>query len=299
MASKLVSVIIPNYNYAHYLPAAIDSVFGQTYPNLEVIVVDDGSTDHSKEVLAGYGDRVVSVFQQNQGVSAARNNGVRASSGELIAFLDADDVWLPTKVAQQVQRFDNDAALGLVHVGVDEVDTRGNSLITRLDGLSGQVEKELIMLTSRSIFGGGSGLMVPRRVFDEVGGFDQGLSTSADWDIFYQICERYPVEFVPEILLKYRVHDSNMHGNVPVMEHDMTRAFEKAFRRPRPEVAAIKNQAYGRLHQILAASYFVAGSYPSFVRHAVKSLIYNPQNISYFLSSSRRTANQRGMKAEA
>ena len=205
MQKGLVSVVIPSYNYAHFLRETIDSVLAQTYPDIEIIVVDDGSTDKTTEILQSYGEQIRSSFQQNQGVSAARNNGARLSEGEFVAFLDADDSWLPTKIEKQVQRFEEDEKLGLVHVGVDEVDAQGISLLKRLEGLEGDVSNDLLMLKREGVLGGGSGLMVPRSVFEEVGGFDTRLSTSADWDMFYQISCRYPVGFVPEILLKYRV----------------------------------------------------------------------------------------------
>jgi hypothetical protein len=121
--------------------------------------------------------------------------------------------------------------------------------------------------------------MVPRKVFDEVGGFDTRLSTSADWDVFYQISSRFAVGFVPEILLKYRFHHSNMHGNVRVMEHDMTIAFEKAFAHG---AATGKSRAYANLYKNLAGSYFRAGNYASFVRTAVQSIGHDPANLLYF-----------------
>src|SRR5688500_3318505 len=100
-----VSVIIPNHNYVHYLREAIDGVINQTYPDIEIIVVDDGSTDGSREILKSYGERIVSICQNNQGVSAARNNGVRSSRGQYVAFLDADDSWLPEKIEREVEQF--------------------------------------------------------------------------------------------------------------------------------------------------------------------------------------------------
>src|SRR5688500_1347785 len=97
MREPLVSVIIPNYNYAHYLPQAINSVLAQTYSQVEIIVIDDGSTDDSVTVLRSYGDRIRWLQQPNQGVSAARNVGAHNTKGELVAFLDADDFWLPER----------------------------------------------------------------------------------------------------------------------------------------------------------------------------------------------------------
>jgi len=280
MKEGLVSVIIPNYNYAQYLRGAIESVLGQTYSNIEIIVVDDGSTDGSKELIGSFGNKITPVFQRNEGVSAARNNAVNASSGEYLAFLDADDSWMPEKVEKQFNLFQTDSALGLVHVGVIEVDENGSTLLERFEGLDGEISNDLLMLKREGILGGGSGLMVPRKVFDEVGGFDLRLSTSADWDLFYQISSRYQVGFVPELLLKYRIHGSNMHGNVAVMEHDMTTAFEKIFR---GESTPLSRQSYGGLYKTLAGSYFRAGDYSEFIRSAIKSVAYRPGNLGYFL----------------
>ena len=101
--------------------------------------------------------------------------------------------------------------------------------------------------------------------------------------MFYRVTSRYAIGFVPAVLLKYRVHGSNMHGNVAAMERDMTLAFEKAFRVMTPELFQIKRQAYGALHQNLAGSYFVAGKYLQFIRHAIRSLAFDPGNIVHFL----------------
>lgn len=282
MKKGLVSVVIPNYNYANYLRGAVDSVLAQTYPSIETIVVDDGSLDESKKVLGDYGDRITTVYQQNRGVSAARNSGARASRGEFLAFLDADDLWLPEKIEKQVERFANHEKLGLVHVGVVEIDAEDNPVWERVDGGQGWVGEDLLLFSSTGILGGGSGFMVPRRVFDEIGGFDERLSTSADWDFFYQLGSRYPVGFVAEILLKYRVHNSNMHSNVGVMERDMMLAFEKAFSCVTGDLSRLRRRAYGALHQNLAGSYFVSGKYPQFILHSVKSLAFDPKNIVHF-----------------
>src|SRR5690349_9034781 len=99
----LTSVIVPCYNGGRYVATAVQSVFRQSYPRIEVVVVDDGSTDDSPAILAGFGEAIRYVRQTNQGLSAARNRGIKEARGELLAFLDADDVWLPSKLATQVQ----------------------------------------------------------------------------------------------------------------------------------------------------------------------------------------------------
>ena len=147
------------------------------------------------------------------------------------------------------------------------------------DGMEGLVADDLLLLERPVILGGGSGLMVPRTVFDEVGGFDIRLSTSADWDLFYQISSRYEIGFVPEILLRYRVHGSNMHGNIKVMERDMKLAFSKALG---TASTASSRKRYGNLYKTLAGSYFRAGNYGSFARSALRSLSYHPANLVYF-----------------
>ncbi len=278
----LVSVIIPNYNYANYVCEAIDSALNQTYENIEVIVVDDGSTDGSREVLESYGDKITTIFNDNAGVSVARNNGVKSSGGKYVAFLDADDIWLPQKLAKQVKLFENERDLGLVHVGVEEFDSTEHSLNTRLEGMSGSVSHEFLLFERPVVLGGGSGLMITREIFNEVEGFDPMLLTSADWDLFYRISRRYKIGFVSEVLLKYRIHGSNMHGNIKRMEREMLYGFEKAFNEQSADVQNIKRQAYGNLHKTLAGSYFQAGQYGDFLRHAFKSLYLKPNNFGYF-----------------
>ncbi len=288
MPDPKVSVIIPNYNYSQYLREAIDSVLAQTVADIEIVVVDDGSTDRSKEILDSYGERISAVYQQNQGVSAARNHGVSLSRGEFVAFLDADDAWLSTKIERQLDLFESDPDLGLVHVGVVDVDGQGTELIKHTDGREGSVAQDLLCFDASVILGGGSGLMVPRRVFDEVGGFDTRLSTSADWDMFYQISHRYRVGFAPDVLLKYRVHGSNMHGNIGAMEHDMLIGFEKAFANGHD--AAAREKCYGNLYKMLAGSYFRGGKYSDFARNAFLSIWNRPANLGYFLQFPLRRA---------
>lgn len=277
-----VSVIIPVYNQARFVSEAIESALAQTYSSYEVIVVNDGSTDNTAEVLAAFaGDpRVRIVDQSNRGVAAARNAGAGTSAGDLLAFLDADDVWLPQKLENQVARFKQDPSLGLVHCGVVEIDGNGTPLRERTDGLEGNVALDLLLFERTVILGGGSGAMIPAKVFTEIGGFDERMSTSADWDLFFRIASHYGVGFVPEVLLRYRIHGSNMHGNIRAMRHDMLRGFAKAFAGAGGELAPRRRYCYGRLHSVLSGSFFATGYGFESVKHGLKAGWYYPPSLA-------------------
>ncbi len=116
-----VSVVIPTYNYAHFIGEAIESILAQTFPISEIIVVDDGSTDNTEQIIAAYGNKVRYIKQENSGVCAARNFGVENSSGDFIAFFDADDICFPTKIEKQMAKFAEDAKIGLSTAGCANV----------------------------------------------------------------------------------------------------------------------------------------------------------------------------------
>ena len=278
---KTISVVIPTYNYAHYLPEAIDSVLRQTYPPLEITVVDDGSTDATPDVLAAYGDRIRVIRQKNQGVAAARNAGLSAARGEYVAFLDSDDIWHPRKLELQIARF-ADPALGLVHCGVETFDEKGRAVGVFLDGMEGWVATEILRLDREVVAGPGSCIMVPKRVLEEIGGFDARLPPSDDWDVCYRIATRYPIGYVAVVLVRYRQHGTGLHLNIPKMENAMLIALEKAFVSADPAVQSLENHSYGRLHRILAGCYFQARKPRPFMRHMVTSLRYDPRNLGYF-----------------
>ena len=109
-----VSVVIPTYNYGHFVAEAVESALKQTYPNLEVIVVDDGSNDDTAERLRQFGNQIIYIYQQNKGLSSARNAGIRRATGEWVAFLDADDVWHAEKIAKQLAAVGGDHDIGLI-----------------------------------------------------------------------------------------------------------------------------------------------------------------------------------------
>jgi len=283
-SSPLVSVVIPNYNYGRYLAQAIESVLGQSYPNVEVLVVDDGSMDDSSAVLQRYAHRVRWFQQQRQGVSAARNCGIRESRGEFIAFLDADDVWHPQKLARQMAQITH-PAIGLVCCGLQCIDTEGRLLGISVAGRSGNVLKEIALLRWPGAPGLGSTAVIRKACFDRIGMFDVELSTSADWDLWRRLSCHYDTAMVHESLVSYRVHHVSMHRNVDLFKCDMLRAFTRMFADPdAAEIHPLRRQCYGHLYLVLSGSYFHAGQWGKSLAYALRSLLIWPPSLLYLLT---------------
>ena len=275
-----VSIIIPTYNQARFLGAAVESALRQTRPALEVIVVDDGSTDGTREILAHFGDRIRVRRQENRGPAAARNAGISAARGDFLLFLDSDDVLLPACLELLLARFETDPSLGLVYSDVEFFDVDGTLVSVADQGIEGRVARELLLLEGPVISSAGSGIMVPRRVAEEVGGFDDRLPASEDWDFCYRIASRYPIGRVAQTLLYYTVRHDGLHFNIPKMERGMLLALEKAFSSSDPSVQSLRARAYGRLHFILAGCYFHAGQRGRFVTHLLKSARYDFRQVA-------------------
>lgn len=217
MLDGLVSVIVPCYNGAAFLQAAIDSAVGQSYKSLEVIVVDDGSTDRSREIAESYGGRVRVVVQANRGLPAARNAGIEIASGELLAFLDADDRWLPEKIAKQVQRLSMAADVGFVHTERVLVDDIGRRLPSAGGPGRARFVGECLLELVRGNNIAVSSVLVRRSTlaelrFERLG--DPKAPACEDWDLWLKLAERTRFAFVPEPLTEYRQHGTNMSSNV-------------------------------------------------------------------------------------
>jgi len=279
---KSVSVIIPTYNYGRFIAEAIQSVLQQTHRPDEIVVVDDGSTDDTARVVAGFGDAVKYVRQENGGVCAARNKGVAESTGEIIAFMDADDTMEPESIAKQVALF-GDERVGLVHCGLRLFDDEsGETIELQLEGGEDGVADNLLLWEGASIAGPGA-ILVTREAFDSVDGFDTGMKVGEDWDFCYRVARRFKVRFVPEPLVNYRSHATAAHRNVAEMERGMSRFYEKAFSTNDEAVLKLKSRAYGNFHKVMAGSYFHAADYKNFARHAARSVFMRPGNLGHFL----------------
>ena len=208
----LVSVVMATYNMSRYLPLAARSVLAQTYENIELLIVDDGSTDDTAKVVEPFLDdpRVKYRVQENKGQASAKNHGVRESSGEYIAFLDADDMWAPEKIDLQLPVFSRSETLGVVYSRLASIDENGTQLkVSDEELFRGRVSGPLLIRN----FVGFSTSIVRKECFDRLGGFKEQIRMGIDYDLWLRFSTRYEFDYVDRPLLYYRVWPGQMSNN--------------------------------------------------------------------------------------
>ena len=206
-----VSIILPAYNGEKFIAEAIDSVLNQTYGDFEIIVVNDGSTDRTAEILSKYGGKIRVISQANAGIAQARNVAISNSKGEYLAFLDQDDIWLEDKLEKQMEIFDKDKDVGMVYSGTF-VMTAGNAELKSFDlkkPYKGMVIEELLMNNFIST----SAVVTKKECFDRVGLFDNSLSPCLDYDRWLYIATLYKVDYVDKPLVRFRDHIATFRKN--------------------------------------------------------------------------------------
>jgi len=269
-----VSVIIPTYNQAHFVAQAVESALAQTHPDVETIVVDDGSTDGTPSVLAAFGDAIRTIRQENKGLPAARNAGFRASRGEYVLFLDSDDVILPEKLARHVALLEAEPRFGLTYSAWQQVDAGGTRVL-------GQVRPNrqghlLADLLRRTCFFFASAAVVRRRCLERVGLFDESLPWGEDADVWLRLARAgYPFGYLDLPLLRYRIHAGSMTANVnPEQVRGWLAVLEKFFADPDlpRDVRALEAEAYAVLHYETAGRYYRVGEIQMAQRHLRQAL---------------------------
>ena len=231
-----VDVIIPAYNAAKYLPAAIESVVAQTFDDWRILLIDDGSTDNTAEVVAPYlkqlGEKLQYIYQPNAGLPAARNAAIRNSSAELLALLDADDLWLPCRLAESVKCFDGRPRVGLAYGLISRIDVDGKVLDTfggNLTHAEGQIAPYIY---TREVQLPCPTMTFRRSCVDEVGLFDETMRATEDRDMWLRIALRHDVALAPKVIALYRMSQGSMSADLDRMEAAQTRFVEKHYGAP-------------------------------------------------------------------
>jgi len=277
-----VSVIIPAYNGDRYIAQAVESVISQTYRNWEIIVVDDGSTDDTRQVLQPYFDKIRYVYQQNQGVAAARNRGIQESRCELIAFLDQDDFFLSDKLAGQVALFDAQPSLGIVNSGWRMVKEQGESIfdvtpweyLPQLDLKTWIVYMPLLP----------SAMMFSRQWLERVGGFDSQYDSVDDADLIVRLslsgCEAV---WLPQVTVCYRQHGQNVSIQRALKQANLCiKLKQNFFSRAdlQEDIRQLEKQAFYEALTWMAWQLYYSGYPAEMTEYLQKSLDYTPYSLT-------------------
>ena len=224
VGAGLVSVVVPCYNQAHFLGEAVESVLAQSYSRFEIVVIDDGSTDNTSEIAERY-RRVRCIRQDNQGLSAARNSGLRQSKGEYVVFLDADDRLLPEALQEGIECLKAHPECAVAFGPYRLIASDGSFLKQRRQPI---VDKDsYAALLQRNYIGVPAVVMYRRAVFESVGGFDSSVDASADADLYLRIARRFAVCSHDKVVAEYRQHGVNMSSNAGRMLRTSLTALRK------------------------------------------------------------------------
>ncbi len=265
MAFPRVSILIPTHNRADYLSTALDSAFHQTFSELEIIVVDDGSTDNTAEVLCKYTDsRLQLIRQKNHGVSAALNTAWRAAHGEFVAMLGSDDEMLPQQVETLLNRIEREPSFGMIYGRAQAMDAHGNSL-PQLYGTPLKFPNDSLSSILYANCVCTIAALTRRALIEQAGGFNENLLANEDWDLWIRLAERCQFGFCDEILARYRLHPQSLTGSGSRQYETVVAGriglIERYFASPRvpPNALAIKSLALRNVYMDATIRYLTIG----------------------------------------
>ena len=276
-----VSVVIPAYNCAAFLPEAIESVLRQTYTDLEILVIDDGSTDDTPAVVEPYLNRIRYIRQLNRGLPGARNTGIRASTGEFIALLDADDAWVPEKLALQMPLL-ADPEVGIVYSDFSVRYADGRVLPSYLADRPLAAEGFVVDAYLRSRFLFPSSMVLRRTAVEACGFFDEAMFAAEDIELFARICLRWKVARVAQPLMIRTEGTHNITANGSKMNDYTILAFKKILDREQalpPSTNRTLHEELGRQHWWRGYARFKAGQPGAARRDFFEAIRWNKRNL--------------------
>lgn len=245
-----VSVIIPAYNAKNTIIETIQSLQKQTFSDFEVIVINDGSTDNTLEVLSAIQDSRIKVFSyENGGLPVARNRGISQATGEFITFLDADDLWTSDKLELQIAALQQHPEAGVAYSWTAFIDENSEFLYAWAPLFyEGNVYPQLLI---RNFISSGSNIIVRRQFIEASGEFDPLLKSAEDWDYYIRLAALCPFVLVPKYQILYRRSSQSMTSKVDVMEKYILTVTERAFQAAPPELQYLKNQSLATTYRFL------------------------------------------------
>ena len=275
----LVSIVIPSYNYERFVGEAIESALRQTYAAVEVIVVDDGSTDGSRAVISSFGARIKAVFQENLGLPSARNSGIRLAGGEYLLFLDADDWLSPGAAADLLEGFVLFPEAGIVFGDAELTDEKGRGIGRHSSGTERVLYRD--MLRGNPILV--SEALVRRSILARTGPFDPGLQQCEDYDLWLRASRLFPIHHLDRTVTRIRHHPQQLSQDLA-----QQLKWELRVKESLADTSVEMRRALGNLHHRLAYEYRRLGDRRSWRRHALLAIRFTPafwKNWVYLLLS--------------
>ncbi|MFX0134040.1 MAG: glycosyltransferase family 2 protein [Candidatus Hodarchaeota archaeon] len=272
----MVSVIIPTYNHAKYVCRAIDSVLEQTYTNFEIIIVDDGSTDNTRDVLEPYMNKIKYIYQENKGLAASRNTGIRASKGQYLQFLDADDIILPKGLDIQVKILETHPDVDVVAGRYRTVDTAGRFLSNQRRFPNKIITFKDLVVTNRFAV---NALLLRRKCFTSAGFFDEHLKSCEDWDMWLRIAaQNHRFLCHNHVLVQCYRYPSTMVQNVSRMCDMRLAVLNKVFAYPDldEEIKALKKMAYSIAFFQCSQGFYSNNRMEDGRKYSIKAIKLNP-----------------------
>ena len=274
-----VDVIIPAYNCAHLLPRAVESVLAQTEQDWHIVIVDDGSLDDPlnalEPLLDRLGRRLTVIRQDNKGPAAARNIAIRNSSSPFIAFLDADDIWLPNRLADSLSSFTHYPEVALSYGGISRFDEHDTMLDTFVSDHLGDGKRVVRQLYTRELHLPCLSVTLRRASLSSVGQFDETLQATEDRDLWIRVAQRYRIAFIPRVLALYRCATTSTSGNLPRMLASQKQFVNKHYGQPGCGWLA-RRSALGSIYGQQAEEYANRLQLLVAVRHACHAVVLTP-----------------------
>ncbi len=247
----MVSVILPVHDGEATIAEAVASVLAQSWRDLELIVIDDGSTDSTLEVLSAITDERLQVFSEPQsGPAASRNRGIERARGIYVAFIDADDLWLPEKLEAQLAAFERMPDAAVAYCWTDYIDADGRFVCTDSRPLfEGLVNEQLL---TQNFIDCGSNIVVRRQALLDAGGFDESLPVIEDWDLSIRLSACHPFVCAPQALVRYRQSPTTLTTHVQLMEESYWRVIDRAFAQAPESLQHLKSRSVALFYEYLA-----------------------------------------------
>lgn len=295
-----VDIILPAYNAAPFVAAAIESVIAQTETDWRILLVDDGSTDNTRDIVEPYaqqlGSRLTYIFQQNRGLPAARNTAIRNGSSPILALLDADDLWLPHRLADSLASFEGRPQVGLSYGLITRFSDTGD-VIDTFPGNGDRGENDVARwIYTRKIELPCPSVSFRRECIEKVGFFDETMRATEDRDMWLRIAQHYKVAFVPRVIALYRKSPNSMSGDLSRMLRSQLQFIEKHYGERGCGWLA-RQTAIGRAYKQQAESFLERGNTHSALRNALRAAALAPfdtDNLRTAASIALRTAGLRG-----